>query len=90
MKDPNDTRNIGPRTGSPLWIYMSAVTAAGLAFLAVGLAHLDGLRGLASHPLFWLIAALVVIGQLRPIVTPGRSSTDAPVASVTFTFAALL
>ena len=26
MKDPNDTRNIGPRIGSPLWIYLTVVT----------------------------------------------------------------
>ena len=29
MKDPTDTRDIGPRIGSPLWIYFTAVTAAG-------------------------------------------------------------
>ena len=30
MKDPSDTRDIGPRIGSPLWIYLTVVTAAGL------------------------------------------------------------
>ena len=30
MRDPNDTRDIGPRIGSPLWIYLTAVTVAGL------------------------------------------------------------
>ena len=34
MKDPNDTRNIGPRIGSPLWIYLTVVTAAGLLVIA--------------------------------------------------------
>jgi diguanylate cyclase (GGDEF)-like protein len=90
MKDPNDTRNIGPRIGSPLWIYLSTVTVAGLVFLALGLRRLDGLRELASHPLFWLLAALIVVGEMRPIITPGRSSTEAPLASLTFSFAALL
>ena len=52
--------------------------------------HLNGLVGLTRHPLFWLVAALIVVGEMRPIVTPGRSNTEAPVASLTFSFAALL
>jgi diguanylate cyclase (GGDEF)-like protein len=90
MKDPNDTRNIGPRIGSPLWIYMSTVTVTALVFLALGFFRLQGLRELASHPLFWLVAALIVVGEMRPIITPGRSSTEAPVASLTFSFAVVL
>jgi diguanylate cyclase (GGDEF)-like protein len=90
MKDPNDTRNIGPRIGSPLWMWLSGVTTVGLLVLAVGLLHLDGLPALVRHPLFWLVAALIVVGDMRPIVAPGRSATDAPVASLTFSFAALL
>jgi hypothetical protein len=90
MKDPNDTRNIGPRIGSPLWIYLSAVTVAGLVLAALGLLNIGGLQALARHPLFWLTAMLVVVGEMRPILTPGRSSTEAPVASLTFSFAALL
>jgi diguanylate cyclase (GGDEF)-like protein len=90
MKDPNDTRNIGPRIGSPLWIWLSGVTTVGLLVLLVALLNLDGLPELVRHPLFWLVAALIVIGEMRPIVTPGRPATDAPVASLTFSFAALL
>ena len=33
---------------------------------------------------------MVVLGEIWPIVTPGRSSQEAPVASVTFSFAALI
>lgn len=90
MKDPNDTRNIGPRIGSPLWMWLSGVTTVGLLVLLVALLQLDGLPELVRHPLFWLVAALIVIGETRPIVTPGRPATDAPVASLTFSFAALL
>ncbi len=90
MKDPNDTRDIGPRVGSPLWIHMSAVTVVGLAVFAWALAHLSGLAELVRHPLFWVIAALVVVGEMRPLVTQGRSGWESPVASVTFSFAALL
>ena len=92
MKDPNDTRDIGPRPGSPLWIHMTAVTGAGVVVLAwaasrIGLA---GRSSLAHDPRFWVIAALVVVGEVRPIATPGRSGPDAPVVSLAFSFAALL
>jgi diguanylate cyclase (GGDEF)-like protein len=90
MKDPNDTRNIGPRAGSPLWWYLTTVTAAGLAVFVFGALHLNGLSALLSRPLFWLLAGLIVIGELRPIITPGKSGNEAPVASLAFSFAALL
>ncbi len=90
MKDPNDTRDIGPRVGSPLWIHMTSVTVAGLAVFAWAMTRLSGLPDLVNHPLFWVIAALVVVGDMRPIVTPGRSGAESPVASLTFSFAALL
>ena len=90
MKDPNDTRDIGPRVGSPLWIYMTAVTVVGLAVFAWALANLSGLADLVRHPLFWVIAALVVVGEIRPLVSQGRTGWESPVASVTFSFAALL
>jgi diguanylate cyclase (GGDEF)-like protein len=92
MKDPNDTRDIGPRIGTPLWIYITAVTVAGLAVLVAVVPRLSlpGLRELLGHPLFWVIAALALIGELRPIVTPGKSVPDSGATSLTFCFAALL
>ncbi len=92
MRDPNDTRDIGPRIGSPLWYYITAVTVAGLgAFLAAvyGLAG-SGIPELLEQPLLWVIAALALLGELRRIVTPGKSGPDAGAVSVTFCFAALL
>ena len=35
MRDPNDPRDTSPRIGSPLWIYLTAVTGAGCAALAL-------------------------------------------------------
>jgi diguanylate cyclase (GGDEF)-like protein len=90
MKDPNDTRDISPRVGSPLWIHMTSVIVAGVAIFAWAMTRLSGLQGLVRHPLFWVIAALVVVAEVRPIVTPGRSGLESPVASITFSFAALL
>jgi len=80
MKDPNDTRDIGPRPGSPLWIHMTAVTGAGVVVLAWAASQLgmQGLNHLARSPGFWVIALLVVVGEVRPIATPGKSGPDAP------------
>jgi diguanylate cyclase (GGDEF)-like protein len=94
MKDPNDTRDMGPRAGSPLWIHLMTVTAAGGVAFILAMLNLHGLvarpDGLVWHPLFWLLAALVLVGDIWPIITPGRSGPESPVASLTFSFAALL
>jgi diguanylate cyclase (GGDEF)-like protein len=92
MRDPNDPRDAGPRIGSPLWIYLTAVTVAGAAVLALAAVSLAnaGLTTLLAQPLLPAIAALSVIGELRPIVTPGKSRPDSADASLMFCFAALL
>ncbi len=92
MRDPNDTRDIGPRIGSPLWNYITAVTVAGLGAFLVAVRGLPGpgIPGLLEQPLLWVIAALALLGELKRIVTPGKSGPDAGAVSVTFCFAALL
>jgi diguanylate cyclase (GGDEF)-like protein len=95
MKDPTDTRDIGPRVGSPLWLHMTAVTVVGAAAFGFAISCLvdpnrANLIALTSHPLFWVLAAMILAGELWPVVTPGRSSLEAPATSITFSFAALL
>ena len=90
MKDPNDTRNISPRPGSPLWIDMTLVTAAGVVVLAVAAANLRELTDVTGHPLFWLIALMIMAGEVWRIVTPGKSGPESPAASITISFATLL
>jgi diguanylate cyclase (GGDEF)-like protein len=92
MRDPNDAPDISPRIGSPLWAYLTAVTAvAAVAFgFGLGLAATTGLPRALSGPLPWVIVALALIGELRPIVTPGKTRADSADASLTFCFAALL
>jgi diguanylate cyclase (GGDEF)-like protein len=94
MKDPNDTRDIGPRPGSPLWIHITVSTLAGAAAFGLVLANLitsrfGAVAHLAKYPLFWVLAAMIVLGDIWPVVTPGKSNSEAPVASVTFSLAAL-
>ncbi len=90
MTDPTDTRDIAPRVGSPLWVYMALVTVAGLAAYVLAVSRVMELQLLATHPLPWVLVALVVFGDLRPVVTPGQSSMEAPRASIAFSFAALI
>ncbi len=92
MRDPNDPRDNGPRIGSPLWLYLTAVTGAGGAVLAVAIISLRsaGLPVLIRQPLLPAIAVLCVIGELRPIVTREKTRQDFGDASLTFSFAALL
>ena len=90
MKDPTDTRDIGPRVGSPLWIHLTSVTVVGAVVFALTLTRLMHLSLLIVHPLFWVLAAMIVLGEIWPIVTPGHSRLEAPLASVTFAFAALI
>ncbi|MEV4252114.1 bifunctional diguanylate cyclase/phosphodiesterase [Spirillospora sp. NPDC049652] len=92
MKDPNSTRNTSPRRGSPLWIFFAVSiglgAAAGAAALA-GLARAD-LDALVGNPVFWLLGAFIVVGELRPIIAPGLTETSGATTSTTFSIAALL
>ncbi|GAB2834262.1 cyclic Di-GMP phosphodiesterase RmdB [Actinoallomurus bryophytorum] len=92
MKDPNNTRDTVPRRGSPLWVYIACVTLVGVAALATSVAflHRDDLRELVRNPLFWILAALILLGELKPIVTPGSTETTGATISTTFTFATML
>ena len=90
MKDPTDTRDIGPRGGSPLWIHITVVSVVGAAVFGLALSRLMDLSTLIDHPLFWVLAVMVVLGEIWPIVTPGHSRLEAPLASVTFAFGALI
>jgi len=92
MKDPNNTRDTRPRTGSPLWTYLTAVTAVGAVVLAAALAGLGPgeLEAVLADPVFWLLAAFIVFGELKPIITPGSTEDNSATTSTTFTFAALL
>ncbi|QKG25901.1 putative bifunctional diguanylate cyclase/phosphodiesterase [Actinomadura verrucosospora] len=92
MKDPNNTRNMAPRRGSPLWIYFVVVILLGVAVCAAAFAGLSraDLDALAGNPVFWILGCFIVFGELRPIITPGSTETNGATTSTTFAFAALL
>ncbi|WP_169947490.1 bifunctional diguanylate cyclase/phosphodiesterase [Microbispora sp. H11081] len=89
---PVDTRDTGPRPGSPLWAYLMAVTAVGVAALAITQVRLGfgELGGAARTPLFWMLAVLVVLGELRLVTFSSSTLVGGTPASTMFTFAVLM
>jgi diguanylate cyclase (GGDEF)-like protein len=90
MRQPTDARDIPPRIGSPPWIHLTSVIILGIAAFAVAESHLMPGAALFHELLFWVLAAMVLLGEIWPIGTPGRSDLKAPSAAVTFSFAILL
>ncbi|WP_017611254.1 putative bifunctional diguanylate cyclase/phosphodiesterase [Nocardiopsis xinjiangensis] len=92
MKQPTDTRDIGPRAGTPLWLYMvtSTVAGAGLLVLASAGLGLDQFRHLAGEPLVWILLCMIVVGELRPISLPGQPADNGTATSLPFTFALVI
>src|SRR6476660_5540203 len=78
--------------GVAAWSYLLFIGVLGLFVLAVvfvGTSRVD-LDNLTDLPAFWAILALVVVGELRPIFTPGRPDPSGITMSTMFSFAALL
>jgi diguanylate cyclase (GGDEF)-like protein len=91
MKNPNDTRDVVPRFGSPPWFYTGAVSIAGAAVVGVAAANLNALPHLARNSLmFWVVAAMLLTAEIRPLATPGRSGSDSPAVARTIILAVLL
>ncbi|MGH3319021.1 MAG: putative bifunctional diguanylate cyclase/phosphodiesterase [Streptosporangiaceae bacterium] len=91
LRPGRETRDAA-RPGSRLWTYLTVVILAGVAVLVITLLGLDGgdLRILVAEPVFWIVAGLIVFGELRAIVLPGWRDEDAVRTSGMFTFAVLL
>lgn len=92
MADPTDTRDTGPRPGSPLWAYLAVVITIGFTALIVSQLRVDvsEVAGLVGSPLFWMLTTLVVLGELRPVVLSSSLTVGGTYPSTMFTFAALL
>ncbi|MGP3956128.1 putative bifunctional diguanylate cyclase/phosphodiesterase [Nonomuraea sp. 3N208] len=92
MTDPTDTRDTGPRVGTPLWAFLAGVTMIGFTALVVAMIRLDwvALVELARTALFWVLAVLVILGELRPVMVSSASLVGGTYPSTMFTFAVLL
>jgi diguanylate cyclase (GGDEF)-like protein len=77
-----------PRRGWRFRLYLLAVLAGAVAVVTV---HAVGPLSWARVPAaFWMVAALVVVAELRPILTTRGANGTGVVLSTTFVFAALL
>ena len=93
MRNPDDTRDVVPRFGSPPWIYITAVSIAGAAVLGLSVTFLPKpgyLHRLAEQPVFWVVAVMILVAEIWPLATPGRRGSDSPAISRTLTLAVLL
>ncbi len=93
MKDANDARNIAPRIGSPLWIFMTAVLVVGGGVLAIALFNLfrlDHLQKLLSNPMFWVVGGMILAGEVWRIDIPGRGPGESAAAARSITVGVLL
>ncbi|NUR91808.1 MAG: EAL domain-containing protein [Nonomuraea sp.] len=92
MTDPTDTRDTGPRAGTPLWAFLVGVTVIGFTALVVAMVRLHPaeLVELARTPLFWVLAVLVILGELRPVMVSSATAVGGTYPSTMFTFAVLL
>ncbi|MGI5154929.1 putative bifunctional diguanylate cyclase/phosphodiesterase [Microbispora sp. CA-102843] len=89
---PVDTRDTGPRPGSPLWAYLTAVSAVGVTALVITQVRLGfgELSEVARTPLFWMLTVLVVLGELRPVMFSSSTLVGGTPTSTMFTFAVLM
>jgi diguanylate cyclase (GGDEF)-like protein len=90
MRNPEDTRDVVPRFGSPPWIYITAVSVVGAAVIALSGFYERGLKDAAGTPMFWVVAVMILVAEIWPVATPGRSGSDSPAISRTITLAVLL
>ncbi|GAA3231649.1 putative bifunctional diguanylate cyclase/phosphodiesterase [Nonomuraea helvata] len=92
MTGPTDTRDTGPRVGTPLWAFLAGITVIGFTALVVAMLRLDaaGLLGLARTSLFWMLSVLTILGELRPVMVSSATAVGGTYPSTMFTFAVLL
>ena len=78
--------------GLAAWSFLLGVGLLGVATLALVFVATPRIQfdQLTARPAFWAILALVLVGELRPIFTPGRPDPTGITMSTMFSFAALL
>ena len=91
MSTEDEARNLAPRRGAPaFWTYIAAITTAGGALTALQLSGLTMHDFRLMGAAFLVVAALVVLGELRPLVTAGSPDENGVSTSTAFVFALLI
>jgi len=91
MSTEGEATTLDPRRGAPrFWTYVALVGAAGLSLLVPALLSLHGPEFRLMGAAFAVVAALVVVGELRPVVTAGSPDANGVSTSTAFVFALLI
>ncbi len=80
---------LGPARPGLFWAYVATCGAAGLGLLVAAAEHLSSGQLLAMGSPFALIAGLVLLAELRPVVTAGAYDPQGVTISTAFVFAIL-
>jgi diguanylate cyclase (GGDEF)-like protein len=90
LRAPGDqARNVAPRNG-PYWAYLSLVSVAGAVLIVTSLAGLTSHDFAAMGSSFIVVAALLVLTELRPLMTAGSPDANGINTSTAFVFALLI
>jgi diguanylate cyclase (GGDEF)-like protein len=90
MSGQDDDRNVAPTTSaSPFWAFLGVITVAGLALLATQVSQLTTNDFTVMRAALIVVAALVVVGEVRPLVIAGMDVNGVS-TSTAFIFALLL
>src|SRR3954467_8841997 len=89
MPSDDEARNLAPRNAG-FWAYLGLVTAVGLGLTAFVLLHLTGTDFQLMGAAFYVAAGLLVVLELRPLVTAGSPDANGVSTSTSFVFALLL
>ena len=89
MPSDDEARNLAPRNGG-FWAYVGLVTLIGLGLTGSALLGLSGRDFELMGSAFYVAAGLLVILELRPLVTAGSPDANGVSTSTAFVFALLL
>jgi diguanylate cyclase (GGDEF)-like protein len=90
MSGQDDDRNVAPTaSAAPFWGYLGVVTLLGFALLAGQVAQLSSSDFAVMRASLIVVAALVVVGEVRPLVIAGMDVNGVS-TSTAFIFALLL
>jgi len=91
MSTEDEARNLAPRRGATkFWSYVGTVIGLGVALLALQLNAVSGTNLGLMGSAFVVVAALLLLGELRPLVTAGSPDANGVNISTAFVFALLL
>jgi diguanylate cyclase (GGDEF)-like protein len=85
----DEARNHAPRS-MPFWSYLAVVSVLGVGFVGVSLAGLGGHDFSAMGSTFLVVAGLLILTELRPLMTAGSPDANGVSMSTAFVFALLI